>query len=173
MRSNLHYINEFLNDRDTHISDKKRAIVVNWPKYFIKGKFVVCKQLKKHAIFMSLSDTPKFYGVSGISSSFAEQIQIKMPFVIETTIIQFKNSIIYDSLIAVINIESGESYAYLASSDYHNTPSNYSLINQLNPKLPKHKKSILDIGLTSTKRIGIQLFWLTPPMNFEFLYRLY
>jgi hypothetical protein len=89
------------------LNDEDLKIVNSW-KRFIKGKFLIIKELKKYSIFLDI-EKEILYGVNGISEPFSEMLY-SFPLMIESVLIPFKGKIIYDGLIGRHNIEFGPNY---------------------------------------------------------------
>ena len=95
-------IDEYL--KTTELSSKDYALVISWKK-FIKGKFIVLKELKKYCVFLE-REYEKLYGVHGISCEISEVLN-PLPIMIETVLIPFNGKIIYDSLTETNNVHFG------------------------------------------------------------------
>jgi hypothetical protein len=102
--------NSFLIDKyisTAKLSDADSEIVNLWKK-FVKGKFILIKELQKYCIFLDIK-TEAMYGVNGLSDPFSDMVP-HFPIMIETVLIPFKGKIVYDGLMSLQNIEFGPNY---------------------------------------------------------------
>jgi hypothetical protein len=102
---NSFLIDKYINIAKLNEDDEK--IVKSWKK-FIKGKFIIIKELQKYCVFLEMKNEI-LYGVNGISNPFSVMIP-SFPFMVETVLIPFREKIIFDSLLACHNIEFGPNY---------------------------------------------------------------
>src|SRR5579872_5616526 len=80
-------IDAFAKSNPRALADDELEIVRNW-RHFIRGQFIVLRQLKAHAILLDMSDPPKAYGVLALNTPFDSMID--MPALIQTTLLPFK-----------------------------------------------------------------------------------
>jgi len=93
-------------DSVRNLPGEDEQILRGWKNY-ISGNFMVVNHLKKHSVFMN-DKQDILYGVVGISGPISEMIPSDMlPMLIQTTLIPFKDRIIYDSLFSVQNVHIG------------------------------------------------------------------
>ena len=112
---NPQWIEDFVKD-NKELTQEEREILLSWGRYFICGKFVAVKQLKKYAVLMSGSD--KLYGVAGISQSFENVAHHVFPVYVETVLLPFKDKIIYDSFVGTFNVSFGAGLRKSIKEDY-------------------------------------------------------
>ena len=105
---NPQWIDEFIHsNNDSDLTAQDLDMLMDWRKNFVKGRFVIMKHLKKHAIFMTMEKEAVLYGVSGISGPISESVPYPLPLVVETVLLPFKDRVIYDSLIVPYNMSFG------------------------------------------------------------------
>lgn len=88
------------------LTKEQRELIQSW-KRFVRGKFLLERHLKKGSIFISLDDE-EVYQVSGITSSWEEMFpHVRLPFLLDVTLIPFKDVIISDGLVSAYNFVLG------------------------------------------------------------------
>jgi len=98
---------KFVEKHKDDLTQSDIEIVLSW-KEQVKGTFIIVKQLKKYAKFISAKEgDDKAYGVYALNDSFDELFNL--PTWIETVLLPFKDKIIYDGLILSKNIYFGAS----------------------------------------------------------------
>jgi hypothetical protein len=102
--------------------------ILNGFKSKISGDFVILKQLKTGAIFID-AKTEKVYSVIALSESF-DQFFDSFPVFIKTTILPFKEKIIYDGFLN-LNAYIGPGIARNMNSIYLNAKENKRVIKTL------------------------------------------
>lgn len=95
VQDNFKYINEYINHNA--LLDEEVSILNNL-RNFVKGPFVIIKHQKNGSIFMDSQN--KLYLVKGIKSPIERMSELEVtPTICDTFIFQFKDSIIYSSII--------------------------------------------------------------------------
>jgi hypothetical protein len=103
---NADLIDVFVRDDPFHFSKKEMDIVASW-KHFIRGRFFVMRLSKEHAVLLDTGDPSKAYGVKALTTPFENFFEDFLPVMIETTLIPFKECIIYDGVINDFNVSFG------------------------------------------------------------------
>ncbi len=126
-------IGEFL-DSGAELSHDEITLLKSWEKHHVKGQFVLAKYESEYAVFMSLDQSKeiRLYGVRGITSSVAGAMQRRLPVIIETTLLPFFDTIIYDSFIASSNITFGKGIIHHLNNDYIQMVRENGIITKLN-----------------------------------------
>lgn len=77
-------------------------------KHRVSGKFLVMKYFPEYALLQSLDNTDAFFAVRALTEDFEETIPQKPPYVIQTTLLPFYDTIIWDGIVmmADINIDT-------------------------------------------------------------------
>jgi len=94
-------ISELLNSSDS-FSDDEVSLLRSWEKSRIRGKFLLVKYEPEYAVLMQMETggTPRLYAVKGLTKSIAEVMQRRLPVMLETVLLPFKDKIVYDCYIA-------------------------------------------------------------------------
>lgn len=96
---NKDVIDEFVLSGFREINEEDIAIISSW-KRALHGKFIVDRHLRKGSVLISV-DSNEVYVVKGIYSSWREMLEgYLIPQIVEATLIPFRNSIIYDGIVA-------------------------------------------------------------------------
>ena len=141
---NNNLIDEFVEINPEGFTSEELEIVSCWKK-FVKGRFYLFRQLKKHAIFLTVEEESKAYGVLAISDLFSEIIPF-MPIFVNTLLLPFKGKIIYDGLISSQNIYFGGSIKRSINETYNEAKAKYGVITSLTDDV-KSKKNTSDQNL--------------------------
>jgi len=104
---NPEWLDEFTKDTVSIFDDKQREIIKNWRNCFVKDRFVILKNLKKHTVFMSFSEPMKLYGIHGIMSEIVGMFPNSLPVFADAVLLPFNDKIIFDSLLSPIAIQLG------------------------------------------------------------------
>jgi len=119
MWKNPHLISEFINVVD-NLTASEIELLSAWEKHHVKGKFMLIKHTAIDSILMCLEDDSlaKMYAVKGLTNSIAGMVRRKLPIMLETTLLPFKDVIVYDSFMALNQIEFDSTTAKLAEQQY-------------------------------------------------------
>ena len=99
-------IDSFVAGNPAHLSKDDLDIVRSW-RHFVAGQFYVFRELKNHAVFLSMTSTPVAYGVLALSQSFEKVVGPNLPVLTKTVLLPFKGKIVYDGLMSRYNIFFG------------------------------------------------------------------
>lgn len=89
---------------DKHALDEDQKTIVLGFKKQVRGKFICMKYFTEHAVLNPVEEPGVFYGVLALSEDFEEMIKITPPYVLETVLLSYKDSIIWDGLVATYNV---------------------------------------------------------------------
>jgi hypothetical protein len=95
----------FVQANPARFSDEDLAIVASW-RHCVQGQFYVLRHLKAYTIFLDAAEVPKAYGVLALHDDFPTMFP-RVPFLIETVLLPFKDRIIYDGQCQYYNIVFG------------------------------------------------------------------
>lgn len=99
-------IESFITEKPAALSGEENEIVSSW-RHLVAGRFVVLRQLKKHMIFLSTQAPSVAYGVLALTEPLDLVIGRKLPAVVETVLLPFRDKIIYDGLLGQFNVTFG------------------------------------------------------------------
>lgn len=131
-------IDEFLASvNNDELSKEERNIIANWRKHFVKGEFLVVKNLAKYSVLMPFEDNPTIlYGVCGLSDPIKHSIVNPIPVKAEFVLIPFNGKIIYDTFIMVFNISFGPGIRSTLKEIYTEVNKQYEIMTVLDGSKP-------------------------------------
>jgi len=102
---NNNLLDEYINSRK-RISETDFQLLNSWKKRQFKN-FLILKFLKKYTVFLDEKEK-LLYGVIGITNPISDMIDAYcLPMMTETTLMPFKDRIIYDSTLSRYNVSFG------------------------------------------------------------------
>lgn len=123
---NKDIIDEFVLSDFKKMDEEKTKIVNSWKKA-IHGKFIVDRHLRKGSVLISV-DNNEVYIVKGIYSSWREILEnFPMPQIVETTLMPFKDVIIYDGIVAPYGVCLGKNMSEQSKQIYLSAKANGNL----------------------------------------------
>ena len=108
-------LDEYIASNFDHLTNDQIEILEGF-KRKIRSTFVIFKCLKNHAIFIDTKDN-KFYAVKALSNTFEDFFEY-FPVNISTTLIPFRNKIIYDGFIQSPEVYYGPNMTATMADDY-------------------------------------------------------
>ncbi len=106
--------------------DLEELEIVNGFKSAITEIFTIIGFEREHTLF--LSDNGKIFMVKGIRTDFDELISsTDLPQMVETTLLMFKNNIVYNGFISTTDIKLGNEYKELVLKDFKDAMKYYHL----------------------------------------------
>lgn len=144
LASNLGLIDTFVNENPARFSAEELEIVLGW-RHQVAGKFYVLRDLKKHTVFLSPTSPPIAYGVTALSDPFDEIIGPQRPILVETTLLPFKDKIVYDSLLMFYSIHFGSGITRGLNKSFAEAKARHGVVTSLPvsdlPLQPKAKRA--------------------------------
>ena len=119
----------FVQANPARFSDEDLAIVDSW-RHFVQGQFYVLRHLKSYTIFLDAADVPKAYGVLALHDDFPMMFP-RVPFLIETVLLPFKDRIIYDGQCQYYNIVFGGGITRRLNDSYQQAKAHPGIITTL------------------------------------------
>ncbi|OWK44507.1 DUF6398 domain-containing protein [Fimbriiglobus ruber] len=139
--SNLQLIEEFIGENPARLPDDELAIVHSW-RHFVTGKFYVFRELKKYTVFLSSEKHPVAYGVLAMTTPFEEIVGSYLPVWIETTLLPFKDQIIYEGTLRKYPISFGPGIRRSLNEEFKKAKDAHGIVTSLpmSEEAPKAKK---------------------------------
>jgi hypothetical protein len=142
-------IDRFVAENPAGLPPEELEIVSSW-KHALVGKFYIFRYLKKHTIFINISDQPyKAYGVLGLADPIEDLVgRRSLPILCNAVLLPFNGRIIYDGLIAPYSVTFGGGVRRHLNEDYHEAKEAFGIITSLGgqsaqlhekPKMPKKR----------------------------------
>ena len=121
-------IDEYIASNFDHLATDQIKILVGFKKK-IRSSFVIFKCLTNYAVFIDTKDN-KFYAVKALGDSF-DTFFDNFPVNISTTLIPFKDKIIYDGFIQSSGIYYGRNMTETMNEDYKKAKRNKEILTSL------------------------------------------
>jgi len=121
-------IDEYIASNFDHLTNEQVKILSGLKKK-IRSCFVIFKCLTNYAIFIDTKDN-KFYAVKALGDTF-DTFFDNFPVNISTTLIQFKDKIIYDGFIQSSGVHYGRNMTAAMNEDYKKAKRNKEIIKSL------------------------------------------
>jgi hypothetical protein len=127
------WIDEYIREHQAELSEDEREILVSWRRHFIKGDFIVMRNLKKYSVLMSVDDEdPRLYGVIGLNHPFADFFdQSGLPAIIDALILPFRGQIIYDGFFYTYDVSIGSGLRKKFAALYAEAKARFGIIESL------------------------------------------
>jgi len=125
-------ISEFVEAAD-YLTHEEVRLLESWEKHHIKGRFALLKYSPWHAVMMRFDEgkDAKLYAVMGMTSSIAEAVHSKLPVILQTVLLPFKDKIIYDGYLNSYSIEYGNGAVKLFDEQYAKSEKQHGIISTL------------------------------------------
>ncbi len=121
-------IDEYIASKFDHLTTDQIKILVGFKKK-IRSSFVIFKCLTNYAIFIDTKDN-RFYAVKALGDSFNTFFDA-FPVNISTTLIPFKDKIIYDGFIQSSGVYYGRNMTDTMNEDYKKAKRNKKILTSL------------------------------------------
>ena len=121
-------LDEYIASNFDHLTTEQINILVGFKKK-IKSSFVIFKYLTNYAIFIDTKDN-KFYAVKALGDTF-DQFFDNFPVNISTTLIPFKDKIIYDGFIQSSGVYYGRNMTQTMNEDYKEAKRNKQIVTKI------------------------------------------
>ena len=125
-------ISEFMNIAD-NLSDEETCLLQSWEKNHVKGNFILMKYEPEYAVIMRMEKglQQTLYAVKGMTTSIAEAMQRRLPVMLETVLLPFKDKIIYDSYMASHPVGFGEGLRKMFEAEFNIAEKQYGITKKL------------------------------------------
>ena len=121
------WINMYIKENPLNLTSRNLNIVQNF-KHGKRKDFMIVAFKKRHTIF---NDGEYNYMVKGLNSNIDEIIHVEqLPVYVRTTLLPFKDDIIYDSILGSSQIELGINISLKVFEEYVSQPKLYTLPNE-------------------------------------------
>ncbi len=127
---NSELIEAFVTENPLKFSTDELKIISSWKK-FVKERFIIYRYLKEYTVFLDIGDSPKAYGVLGLSTSFEELFGPHLPIMVDATLLPFRDKIIYDSIFSTFSIVFGGGLRRRFNDAYREAKHRFGIITSL------------------------------------------
>jgi hypothetical protein len=125
----------FVQANPARFSDEDLAIVDSW-RHCVQGQFYVLRHLKAYTIFLDAAEVPKAYGVLALHDDLPTMFP-RVPFLIETVLLPFKDRIIYDGQCQYYNIVFGGGITRRLNDSYQQAKAHPGIMTTLPWEVPQ------------------------------------
>ena len=125
-----HLIQSFVDENPAELNEEERAIVRSWQD-LVAGKFYIFRELKQYTIFLSTDRHAVAYGVLALSQSFEELVGPYLPVMVQTTLLPFKDKIVYDGLMSAYRISFGPGIRRSLNESYKEAKVRHGIVTSL------------------------------------------
>jgi hypothetical protein len=103
---NIALIDAFIEENPDEFRETDLAHVILW-RHFVRGDFVIERDLAAYTVFLTQKEPVRAYGVLGITNEFIELLPCPLPMMVRAVLLPWKGRIICDGLFTVYNILIG------------------------------------------------------------------
>lgn len=107
LNTHLELIDSFVEDNPNHFSEEELDIARSW-RNLIHGKFIMVLELSNYMVFLSTTTPAVAYGVRALWLPFRDVIAGRLPAVVDTVLLPFKGTIVYDGVMSDYSVSFGD-----------------------------------------------------------------
>jgi len=124
-------IREFVELNPDGFREQELGLAVQWER-FIRGNFIVERNLKDFTIFMEEKNPPKVYGVLSLSDELIDLLP-PLPTYVLAVLLPWKGKIVCDGLIGMYNLIIGGGIRRSCAETYRQAKAQGTIITSLDP----------------------------------------
>jgi len=114
---NIELISAYIEQNPEGFCGLDLGLVSDWRR-FLRGRFLIERQLRKHTVFMTQDDPPRAYGVVGLNTEIPDMLPQPLPAIVEAVLLPWKGRIVCDGLLHCYNIMFGPGMRRGMKEDY-------------------------------------------------------
>jgi len=103
---NTSLIDDFAEENPHGFQPEELSLVLGW-KRFLRGTFIIERDLKEYTVFLSGGDPPKAFGVVAIFSEFVDLSPVPLPAYVTAVLLPWKGRIVCDGLVSFTRLIFG------------------------------------------------------------------
>jgi hypothetical protein len=103
---NIALVDAFIEENPGEFHETDLAHVALW-RHFVRGDFVIERDLANYTVFLTQKEPVRAYGVLGIRNEFIELLPYPLPMMVHAVLLPWKGRIVCDGLIGTYNILLG------------------------------------------------------------------
>ncbi|HUE69475.1 MAG TPA: hypothetical protein VMP01_01190 [Pirellulaceae bacterium] len=127
---NPQLLEKFVDENTLEFNDEELEIVAAWRDYQF-GRFIVFRQLQKHAVFMTTQEPAAAYGVVALTDPIELLTGRRLPIFTECLLLPFRGRIVYDGLMNSFNISFGPGIRRSLNESYQRTKRESGIVTRL------------------------------------------
>jgi len=117
MLDNIHFLDDFARDNPQRFTKRELLHVQLWER-FVRGNFVVERDLKKYTIFLNEESPSRALGVLGLTDEIVDMLPYEPPMLVTAVLLPWKGRIVCDGLIRFSNVVVGNNMRKSFSETY-------------------------------------------------------
>jgi hypothetical protein len=106
MLDNIHLLDDFTSDNPQRFTEDELALVRPW-KGFLRGNFIIERDLKRYTVFLDADSPDRAYGVLGLTTEIVEMLPDEPPMMATAVLLPWRDKIVCDGLIRFFNVVMG------------------------------------------------------------------
>jgi hypothetical protein len=126
----LDLIQLFVDENPAHLPGEELAIVASW-RHLVAGKFYIFRKLKQYTVFLAAGSEPIAYGVLAPGQPLEQLVGPHLPVLVQTVLLPFKDSIVYDGLMTAFGISFGPGIRRSLNESYKETKARDGIVTTL------------------------------------------
>jgi hypothetical protein len=103
---NIALIDAFIEENPDEFRESDLAHVALW-RHFVRGDFVIERDLAHYTVFLTRKEPVRAYGVLGLTDEFVEMLPYPLPMMVDAVLLPWKGQIVCDGLIGTYNVILG------------------------------------------------------------------
>lgn len=115
---NISLIDAFVEKNPAEFREKELFHVTKW-EHFVRGDFIIERDLKNYTIFLNDKELPKAYGVLGLTDEIVDIVPYPPPVMVTAVLLPWKGQIVCDGLISTYSIAFGRGISSGFRNSYH------------------------------------------------------
>lgn len=127
----IELIGEFIDENPGGFREQELGIVAGWKRY-LRGRFLIERDLKKYTVFLSQDGEQRAYGVLGLTTEIPEMLPQPLPAFVEAVLLPWRNKIVCDGLLGGFNVFFGAG-ARRSFKEAYKTAKTAGIITSLDP----------------------------------------
>jgi len=123
-------IREFVRENPGEFREQELGLVLHWER-FVRGNFIVERNLKNYTVFIEEKAPNRVFGVLGLSDEVVDLIP-PLPAYVQAVLLPWKGAIVCDGLIGIFNFTFGGGLKKSLAAAYRNAKAK-GIITSLDP----------------------------------------
>ena len=102
----IQLISEYIDENPDEFRDSELGHITTW-SHFLRGKFIIERNLKKYTVFLSDGSPSRAYGVLGLRDEIVDLISQLLPVYVTAVLLPWKGVIVCDGLLEAYSLSFG------------------------------------------------------------------
>jgi hypothetical protein len=113
-----------------------------WKSNYIRGQFYLLRFLKNYAIFLTMEEPARAFGVLGLTTPFQEMVHPgALPILVEAVLLPFAGKVVSDGFVAGGNISFGSGMRKSINTFYEEAKARYGIITSLDTPIQESESA--------------------------------